>query len=450
MGPPPSATDFPSFHDVDPFPDTFRCVYYLVNKSRGCGNKIDKRLRITTSGIKREIEIETSVEKRSALLLEFISNCCCKRDHRQEVTGTLLAESLRQRWEAELPSLPESTESGVSSAPESQTNTIPTSFESHTKSSSAVVDRPRVTSRPHLRSDGPVTEATQADTGEGRSKTTFVPFIKKPGDTLAGNLCEPLGAKQDLKPGSIYIFSKEASFEMVKIGHSINLKDRMRSIRGKCGYTPDLKYWVNNVPHASRAERLVHYELLYCWHIERGCMCGVTRHMEWFKCSVETAIRIMKNFSRWMEEAEPYDMSAGGTLKPEWSSFIQMLEREGRQITSQLLLDEMERRRSQARASIMPEVNVPVVPLPSTSVPPQPRPEPQARSTAPLLSPDAENMVMAAVQEVLSSNTLQGTAMSLASLIQRRLRALESTTCATGLGPLSVSRGLSVASAIKV
>lgn len=421
MRPPVSASDFPSFHDVDPLAKPFTCTH-LTKQSRRCLNPIDIGLLTTTSAIKREIKAERSREKRDALLLKFISNCCCKRDHRPEVTGTPLAQSLLQRWDAELPSLPELMESGVRSPLNPRTDTIPSPLENHVKPSSTIVDRPNRTSRPHLRSDGPVTEVPSPSTGGRFSETTFQPMAKKKGKTLVWQLCKPLTDFEDRQPGGIYIFSKESGFGMVKIGRSTNIPSRMRQFKSDCGYYPDLKHSISNVSHASKIEKLVHCELLYCRHTETGCICRVGKHVEWFMCSFETARQSMNNFARWMEEADPYETDAGGSLKPEWRIFIQRMEREGQKLTSQLLLDEMERRQREARALIRTPVEVPVEVVPPKHVVPQP--PSKASTPAPLLSRDIEDSVMAAIRDVLSSNVLQGTALLLAPLIQTRLRAL--------------------------
>lgn len=321
MGALPLAADFASFCDVKPINPEFRCIYYLVKEGRCCKNVIANRLVETTADIKKRILSETSSQKKSALLREFIENCCCKRYHRKEVTGTPLAEELLRRWENELGPLTSVPAISSKKAPQPQHGYA-------------------------LRSKGSVPGPTASSLGrkEGAPTERFEPMRKKSSETLVKMLRRPLSHTDNWTFGDIYAFGREFSPGMIKIGYSRNTEKRMKDIRRKCKYEPILAHRIRNVPHNTRAERLIHYDLLPYWRRELICNNGLgceTRHREWFECSLKLATRSMDNISKWLIEAEPYD--ADGFLKPEWEKFIEETERAGREVTSQSLLDEWER-----------------------------------------------------------------------------------------------------------
>ncbi|KEF55777.1 uncharacterized protein A1O9_08528, partial [Exophiala aquamarina CBS 119918] len=296
-----------------------RCIYPLVQEGRPCKNKIASRLLTTTADIKKKILEETSSAERSALLREFIRNCCCKRDHREKVTDTVLAEELLQRWRTEL--------DAIKSPP--------------------TISGARTPQAPHgygLRSRGAVAQPTTSSLGRegGASIDEFEPMKRRSDQTLVGMILRPLSSADlgERNIGELYAYQRASSRGVIKIGCSVDTNGRMRGIKSRCKYEPTLLHCVRNVPYMARAETFVHYELLPYWRRELKCNHGLgcnVQHQEWFQCSIELATRSMDNFSKWLVEAEPYD--GYGFLKSEWKKFIEGMERAGRQVTSQSLLD---------------------------------------------------------------------------------------------------------------
>ncbi|EXJ70588.1 uncharacterized protein A1O5_06658 [Cladophialophora psammophila CBS 110553] len=370
------AEDFASFRYIDPSSDGFRCIYPLIKYGRCCKNRVDKGLRNATLSIKRRILSEASSEDRSALLQNFVENCCCEGVHRKLLTGTPLARELRQKWEKEL-GYPFSTPVRASEDTQHAAPTItPASTRQCHVGSPVILAVPsRANTRYSLRTNVSVPEPTGSSLGsdEGASTGEFEP-IKKTTQTLVSVLFKPLSEVRDREIGDIYAFSRESSPGMVKIGYSKSTESRLKRWGNACGYKPVLEHCVRNVPNVPRVETLVHYELLSYWRRELKCkhnsLCH-KRHKEWFECSVETAARSMNNFSKWMIVADPYD--AGGILKPQWKDIIRKMVRYGQEVTSQSLLDNLERPRHQIEAPLSAQIDEPISPPTPTATPWAPR-----------------------------------------------------------------------------
>ncbi|KAK4169583.1 T5orf172 domain-containing protein [Cladorrhinum sp. PSN259] len=133
-------------------------------------------------------------------------------------------------------------------------------------------------------------------------------------------------AGRDFETGSVYIFDRDSSPGHVKIGWTARSVSRRIEGWSECGYTPNLLFSVDNVPHAKRVETLTHYELIKEWRRERMCKGCEKSHEEWFEVSKERAEQVLGSWAEFMKAAEPYDSE--GRLKPRWKDFVSAMKTE--------------------------------------------------------------------------------------------------------------------------
>jgi hypothetical protein len=424
MGALPFADHFAPFRSIDPASDDFTCIYFLIKKDRCCNNKVAKALRKVTSDIKERILSEPSFEDRSALLQQFIENCCCKRFHRKRVIDTPLARELHQKWESELRGPPSPPVRSSEDPPLAARTTTPASPRgSGVGSPVAVVAAPsKPNSRYWPRSDGPESEAagSSLETKEGTSPREFEPIKKK--HTLVDILFKALSPTKDWLTGYLYAFSRLSSPGMIKIGYTeVGVESRLRGWEYTCRYKPVLVHCVRNVPHVFRVESLVHHELLPHWRRELNCKHNRAchrQHQEWFECIVKIAAGSMERFSRWMTIAEPYD--ADGILKPLWQNIIRRMMRNGQEVTSQSLLDALEELQQQIEAPLPARIDKATPP--STPLAPQKSTTAATSRLAASTAGDLDKAVLTIVRNVLFLHPDQIAAL-LASLNLIRLVA---------------------------
>jgi hypothetical protein len=173
-----------------------------------------------------------------------------------------------------------------------------------------------------------------------RSNLEFRPHINEPGprDSVSSKLLANL-IKRDFETGSLYIFDRSCSPGYVKIGWTArNVSSRLKDW-SKHGYTPNLLFKKDHVPHAQRLETLTHYELLEEWRTELKCKAAhcVRRHQEWFEVSAQRAKQVLSDWVDWMVITEPYDSK--GVLKAPWNDFVKKADKNGQKITARLLLE---------------------------------------------------------------------------------------------------------------
>ncbi|KAJ5769470.1 hypothetical protein N7520_004029 [Penicillium odoratum] len=137
-------------------------------------------------------------------------------------------------------------------------------------------------------------------------------------EELSKLLTKPL-QRSDIKyQGSIYIFWQTPNFGHLKIGRSGNIHRRLNEWNKQCKkemriHFPDFAGNQNKslpdmqqVPHISRVEALVHLELKRHRKIEERCPGCYKSHMEWFEVSKETAVKVVRKWTSWMATL-PYE-----------------------------------------------------------------------------------------------------------------------------------------------
>ncbi|KIX01948.1 uncharacterized protein Z518_07887 [Rhinocladiella mackenziei CBS 650.93] len=331
--PPPKA--FPSLSDFDPSGETFTCIFPLVDKGRCCTNRINKRDRQAASSLHGRILKCSSAIERASLIKQLVVVCFCQQRHREKIQSSQLEQEICQKWQSEV----EHT---------SSTEVKQEAEELLVKPSPAIVKRPgspvsSSTAHPryNLRSnDSRTPSGLGVSSPEPRDPSPeFEPITKSP-TTLVSVLLRDLSRKRDHQLGDLYLFLRDSSPGMVKIGYSRKVEERLKRWERSCNYTPILKRLIRQVPHVPRVEMLVHLELHQYWRREKRCkhnpLCG-KQHQEWFEIDVETAAASMDNFAEWITVTEPYDEN--GQLKNKWRNIILKMEKDGKVVTSQMLLD---------------------------------------------------------------------------------------------------------------
>jgi hypothetical protein len=125
-------------------------------------------------------------------------------------------------------------------------------------------------------------------------------------------------AKSDLTSGEedgiIYVLSDPKRQSLLKIGRSNDPEKRSKQHTEKCGIPLRCIFASNRVKNVKRAERLIHIDLKHLikrWNCDR---CS-RKHHEWFEVEEEIAKEIVKKWTRWINEQNPY---FNGQLEPLW------------------------------------------------------------------------------------------------------------------------------------
>jgi len=145
---------------------------------------------------------------------------------------------------------------------------------------------------------------------------------------------------QDIETSSPYIFDSDSSLDHVKIGWTRQSAQGRLAGWSECGYTPNLLFTVDLVPHAQRAETLVHYELIKERRWGRNCQACQRSHIEWFEVSIKRAREVVGDWAKFMKLAEPYDLE--GFLKDQWHDFVTETDKRREPVTVKRLLEHYE------------------------------------------------------------------------------------------------------------
>jgi hypothetical protein len=386
---------FTPFHELDPSKQR-RCIFFTVRGVR-CRSQCDE------SGSKRAIEI---YEDFTALLVETISlerlqeyilcNCCKFARHQDRIEDIHLLLPLAQRWRDEIQthaaeqnnqrasapaveeklsiqyadislalSTPDNTK-GLNNSKVSPLDCQPNAQMSFSYNSTIPTSVPRSSSDQHTpsRSSG-TTEFLEPRYGLRALKTNistnsisarpsprsisqpalseFRPHVAEPSpnDSVLWKIHDVL-EDRDFETGSLSMFDRTSSPGHVKIGWTARSVSGRLNDWSKCGYTPNLLFSVNFVPHAQRAETLTHHELIKEWRRERMCKAHRCRksHQEWFEISKERAEQVLGDWADFMKKAEPYD--SDGSLKDLWREVIKALDINGETVTAKRLLEHYE------------------------------------------------------------------------------------------------------------
>jgi hypothetical protein len=143
----------------------------------------------------------------------------------------------------------------------------------------------------------------------------------------------------------MYIFWQRGNFGHLKIGRSGNVFRRLKQWNKQCKKTMEFHFPesvkikdesipdVQQVPHISRVEALVHLELIQHRRIEEKCSGCFKSHLEWFEISKDIAIGVVRKWSAWMAtlpyEKHMKDGEEQWTLKSEEWKHLDKLCRPG-------------------------------------------------------------------------------------------------------------------------
>jgi len=319
--------------------------------SRPCKKAIHPNDRDKAATLHKQLLDCTSAEDARDLIVKIEELCLCKGNasHWEVLKGSSLREELHRRWLGEL-RLKVHTASPVK--PETEV-----SEEEETLSKCLQHEVPPTTARkdPVVRDVRPSTIAARS--AESTLKTEkelntpeFEPHKQGSKIALADVLRRPLFSQSDkksassreqkknqqLETGILYALAREGCERMLKIGLTTRTAlDRSGEI-ARCGWVPQVKIEVENVPYLKRAELLVHYELYPHWRTERCKQC-LHKHQEWFEVDETTARKSMTNFAQWLRVARPY--GEDGRLNAKWQNLILKTNKEGVPITSQSHVD---------------------------------------------------------------------------------------------------------------
>ncbi|KAJ6035965.1 hypothetical protein N7540_000244 [Penicillium herquei] len=135
---------------------------------------------------------------------------------------------------------------------------------------------------------------------------------------LAWLIAKPLGPSDLKYQGSMYVFWQRGNFGHLKIGRSANVSRRLKEWNKQCKKTMEVHFPepakksdeqisdLQQVPHISRVEALVHLELNDFRRIEKKCPGCSKSHNEWFEVSKDIAIRVIRKWTAWIS-ALPYE-----------------------------------------------------------------------------------------------------------------------------------------------
>ncbi|RAO65856.1 uncharacterized protein BHQ10_001868 [Talaromyces amestolkiae] len=167
--------------------------------------------------------------------------------------------------------------------------------------------------------------------GDYRLLQYFKPYIPKylqklsVSEALEGLLLKPLTGKKEIgDTGIIYIYWQPSNFGHLKIGYTTQaFEKRMKEWIKRCNKTMEIYYPSRDdaqkiiaVDHVYRVEKLIHLELKNLRKIEKNCPgCG-KNHDEWFECSRDLAVAVVRKWMDWMRES-PYEERQSGSSK-EW------------------------------------------------------------------------------------------------------------------------------------
>jgi hypothetical protein len=359
---------FVQFYELNP--EENRCIYFSTSTGQRCRRGFRAELLGKAIELRNTIIALPSSDVSLDLLEEYAkSNCCIygQYKHRNSIEESGLCTALAQRWQKEIkhhtaklakPKLKnKSSKASVSFKSELPCKTGSPSSSDHptaqpSSNTSSITSRhATLQSRYKLR---PLKSSTSETATLSRTSTfTEEPIITKPSlefsphkakpkpkDTVFHKLIQDLTGR-DFEDGVLYLYERDSSPGYVKIGWTKHTaKSRLGIWEKQCGYTPKLILGTTRIPHAQRAEKLVHFELLKEWRRERLCKTCLSCHKEWFEMGEVRAKQVIGDWARFMEEAELYD--AKGRLKPKWKETFEKMHDNNEPITAKNCLKLLE------------------------------------------------------------------------------------------------------------
>ncbi|TLS21626.1 uncharacterized protein PpBr36_09447 [Pyricularia pennisetigena] len=330
-------SDFVSFYEFDPASDR-RCIYLTQKKFRcklSCHQEDRDRacklyIRFTTTDELPDLE---QVQEYAKL------NCCRGKriwhQDRIEDQGNLVP--LAERWLDEIRlRMGEKTVQHAARTASITTNNGIAQAQAASPSSATNPSSPappQSTPRYNLRSRQVAGSAGQSSGPAAPPK--FAEYDTEPTDDVASAFRRPLGKRRDWECGWVYAFDRSSTPGHVKIGWTARSVVKRLESWAKCGCPPRLVHSTDAIPHAHRAEALVHCELARERRKERGCQsCGGT-HIEWFEVSRERATQVIKNWAT-IFSTNPYD--GDGKLKEVWVRVIGGVVKDGEAMNAEALL----------------------------------------------------------------------------------------------------------------
>ena len=148
-----------------------------------------------------------------------------------------------------------------------------------------------------------------------RTKRTSKPVSDILRETLVRSL-----TSREVTDGLIYMYWYPGNFGYIKIGltEKKTISERLAEWQRQCKHEAQ-PHWTSEmqsgdrVPHVYRVEALVHAELNDHRFQEEQCKgCG-KNHIEWFRVTVEMAQRVIKKWSQWMIDKQPYGVGEKGS-----------------------------------------------------------------------------------------------------------------------------------------
>lgn len=115
---------------------------------------------------------------------------------------------------------------------------------------------------------------------------------------------------RDQNSGYIYIYQVDNNEGLIKIGHTQDVRKRVKQWESYCNRAATLIYATSTgipglVPHAKRVEALCHAELEYRNEVVSCHACTVD-HKEWFRVPPSEAIAVVEKWCAWMK-TNPYE-----------------------------------------------------------------------------------------------------------------------------------------------
>jgi hypothetical protein len=313
-----NAIKFASFHEFDPANPSFRCVSPAPTQGRRCKNPVNVGDREAASRIRERIM--SSLDQRTAViadddLRELAKLCCCKGKHRALVLDEQIMEQVVQKWRAELLELRQAREPASRNAE----------------------GRRRVSSTPQRASQRVTRARANQNTDVDDEPTRVFELYKTHGTTSMFDTISKTLTQKQKETGTLYCCSRPSDEGFYKHDCAVErtVVERVRSLQTCSGPSNlvAIQYSVKS-KYAFQAKSLVQQELQAYHRREQRCLnlnC-VKKHKGWFELDLNLIKRVMRRWSQWMNDANPYDDQ--GRLRENWKQYCERLEEEGTAITS--------------------------------------------------------------------------------------------------------------------
>ncbi|TLS27362.1 hypothetical protein PpBr36_04218 [Pyricularia pennisetigena] len=379
-------SEFVSFYELDPTSET-RCIY-ITRKGTRCkwhcqlapGENTRARELYTRFTTMLDVPDLDQLQEYARL------NCCGPKPtgarHQNQIEDRGNLEPLAMKWQDEIQQRDaeemvrhhtrRSSRDLSQEQPSPSINTPSLNSPASSATSSISTTTP-ATTRYNLRSrpdSGAPGHSTTPSTNPPAPLSEFRGHVEEPKETVTSMFRRPL-QDRDLESGRLYAFDRESSPGYVKIGWTAkSVQGRLESWC-KCGYEPRLVHATATMPHAQRAETLVHYELVREWRAERWCRPCDKTHREWFEVGRERAKQVINGWATLLTVANPY--GENGTLRDVWVGVIDGVARDGVMATAEELLARyalVQPPRIEKAGQAAPRSTVTAIPSPPATPPP--------------------------------------------------------------------------------